>query len=69
MSKYNLKLKIIAGILWLCLIGVFISWYISTGLSISEFVEHVSMYITNFVEMFGIWGGLLYILVYTILVY
>lgn len=62
----NFTLKIIAGVIWLCLIGAFISWYISTGLSVSEFISHLTMYITNFVEMFGIWGGILYILVYTI---
>ena len=66
MSKSDLKLKIIAGILWITLIGAFVGWYFSTGLSIGEFIDLLTMYVTNFVEMFGIWGGLLYILVYTI---
>lgn len=62
----NLKVKLFAAFVWLCLISVFVGWYLSTGLTIREFINLLTDYITNFVETFGIWGGILYILIYTI---
>ena len=58
--------KIIAAVLWLSLIAAVFYWYITSGMSIGEFTSHIAMYVTDFIAMAGIWGGILYIFIYTI---
>lgn len=64
MSKMN-KIKIILGLVWISVISVIISYMYLNGISFSEGYTVVTDNIKYFVTMFGIWGGILYILIYT----
>ena len=59
-------IKLFAATVWGSLIIAVILWYLSTELSISEFIIYISTLVSDIVTYWGVWGGILYIIIYTI---
>lgn len=58
--------KIILALVWICLIGLFFSYFYFNGIAFSEVYSHVSDILDNAVKSAGIWAPILFIVVYTI---